>query len=356
MKRKMIGQLKENDVAGDFFVVSRCDKKTTRTNKPYLDAELADASGKMVGRVWDNVDKLADVLVPGKIVRLEASIDSYQNNLQMKIMDARLLREDDKIDPADFMAKTPYDIDHLFHKLLEYKNSIANPKIRQLVDCFFENDDFVEKFKKHPAAKAMHHAYVGGLLEHTVTLLHSCDNLAKVYGKLNRDVLLAGALLHDIGKTKEMSCDVSTEYTVSGRLLGHLAMGSEMIGQAANSIKDFPEDLKLVMQHLILSHHGQLDYGSPVLPATPEALALHSLDMLDANLFQAFEAINEEKQNDFTKIVYGLSRRFYTKMEQNENNEETIAPLVPEVDDSNKIVETPELDITDYSPTQETLL
>ena len=356
MKRKMIDQLRENDVVGDFFVVTKCEKKITRTNKPYLDAEIADASGKIVARVWDNVDKLAEILVSGKIVRLEASIDSYQNNLQMKIMDARSLRKDDKIDPADFMAKTPYDIDHLFHKLLEYKNSIANPKIRQLVDYFFENDEFVEKFKKHPAAKAMHHAYVGGLLEHTVTLLHSCDNLTKVYGKLNRDVLLAGALLHDIGKTKEMSCDVSTEYTVSGRLLGHLAMGSEMIAQAVNSINDFPEDLKFVMQHLILSHHGQLDYGSPVLPATPEALALHSLDMLDANLFQAFEAIDEEKQNDFTKIVYGLSRRFYTKMEQNENNEETIAPLVPEVDDSNKIVETPELDITDYSPTQETLL
>jgi len=188
MKRKMISQLKENDVVGDFFVVTRCDKKTTRTNKPYLDAQLADASGKIIARVWDNVDKLAEALVPGKIVRLEASIDSYQNNLQMKILDARPLRPDDKIDPADFMAKTPYDIDHLFHKFLEYKNSIANPKIRQLVDYFFENDEFVEKFKKHPAAKAMHHAYVGGLLEHTVTLVHSCDNLAKVYSKLNRDI------------------------------------------------------------------------------------------------------------------------------------------------------------------------
>jgi len=356
MKRKMISQLKENDVAGDFFVVNRCDKKTTRTNKPYLDAEIADASGKIVARVWDNVDKLAEALVPGKVVRLEASIDSYQNNLQMKILDARPLREDDKIDPADFMTKTPYDIDHLFHKLLEYKNSIANPKVRQLVDYFFENDDFVEIFKKHPAAKVMHHAYVGGLLEHTVTLLHSCDNLTKVYGKLNRDILLAGVLLHDIGKTKEMSCDVSTEYTVSGRLLGHLAMGSEMIAKAASSINDFPEDLMLLMQHLILSHHGQLDFGSPVLPATPEALALHSLDMLDANLFQAFEAINDEKENDFTKIIYSLNRRLYTKTEKNEDKEETVAPLAPKVDDSNQTAETPELDITDYSPTQESLL
>ncbi len=356
MKRKMISQLKENDIVGDFFVVTKCEKKTTRTNKPYLDAQLADASGKMVARVWDNVDKLAEALVPGKIVRLEASIDSYQNNLQMKILDARPLRPDDKIDPADFMPKTPYDIDHLFHKFLEYKNSIANPKIRQLVDYFFENDEFVEKFKKHPAAKAMHHAYVGGLLEHTVTLVHSCDNLAKVYGKLNRDILIAGAMLHDIGKTIEMSCDVSTEYTVPGRLLGHLAMGSDMIGQAANSIKDFPEELKLIMQHLILSHHGQLDFGSPVLPATPEALALHSLDMLDANLFQAFEAINDEKENDFTKIVYGLSRRFYTGTEQGENmDDESIAPIAMDVDES-KLTETPELDITDFSPKQESLL
>jgi 3'-5' exoribonuclease len=153
-----------------------------------------------------------------------------------------------------------------------------------------------------------------------------------------------------------MSCDVTTEYTVPGRLLGHLAMGSDMIGQAANSIPDFPEELKLIMQHLILSHHGQLDFGSPVLPATPEALALHSLDMLDANLFQAFEAINDEKENDFTKIVYGLSRRIYTGTEQGENTEdESIAPIAMDVDES-QLTETPELDITDFSPKQESLL
>ena len=353
----MISQLKENDIAGDFFAVTRCDRKTTRTNKPYLDVELADASGKIVARVWDNVDKLANALIPGKIARVEASVEKYNNALQMKILDARPLRDDDEIDPADFMAKTPYDIDHLFHKLLEYKNSIANQKIRQLLDFFFENDDFVVKFKNHPAAKAMHHAYVGGLLEHTVTLAQSCNNLAKVYPKINRDILLAGALLHDIGKIKEMTCDLTTEYTVPGRLLGHLAMGSEMIAQAARLIPDFPEDLKLVMQHLILSHHGQLDFGSPILPATPEALALHSLDMLDANLFQAYEAISGEKENDFTKIVYGLDRRFYTKIEQNENNvDESIAPVAPEIDPSIEKIEPQELDIQDTSPKQESLL
>jgi 3'-5' exoribonuclease len=280
-------------------------------------------------------------------------VEKYNNSLQMKILDARPLRDDDEIDPADFMAKTPFDIDHLFHKLLEYKNSIANIKLRQLLDYFFENEKFIDKFKKHPAAKAMHHAYVGGLLEHTVSLAQSCNNLAKVYKKINRDILLAGALLHDIGKVKEMSCDITTEYTISGRLLGHLAMGSEMVAQAARSIQDFPEDLKLVMQHLILSHHGQLDYGSPVLPATPEALALHSLDMLDANLFQAYDAINNEKENDFTKIVYGLDRRFYTKIEQDDSDGDSIAPLAPEVENS---IETPELDIIDNSPKQESLL
>ena len=128
MKRKMISQISENDVVGDFFVVTRCDKKTTRTNKPYLDVVLSDATGSMPGRVWDNVDRLAEALVSGKIVRLEASAEKYNNNLQMKILDARPLREDDQVSPADFIPKTPYDIDHLYRRLLEFINSIIQQK------------------------------------------------------------------------------------------------------------------------------------------------------------------------------------------------------------------------------------
>ncbi len=352
MKRTTIDQLREGGIAGDFFVVAQCDRKTTRTNKPYLDAVFSDATGRIPGRVWDNVDRLARVLVPGKVVRLEASVESFKGELQLKVMDARPLRENDKVDPSDFMPKTPHDIDHLYRQLIEYKNSVANPQIRALLDCFFENEEFSEKFRRHPAAKRIHHAYAGGLLEHTLFVARTCDAMTHVYAYLNRDILIAGALLHDIGKVEEMSAELAVEYTAPGQLLGHLTIGSDMVARAADSLPDFPESVKLQLQHLVLSHHGRLDFGSPVPPMTLEGLVLHSLDMLDANLFQAKAAIDDKKESDadFTERVFGLDRRFYTRVERDADSSVSAAPVAPLPPESE------ELDLSDETPTQESLL
>jgi len=350
MKKIYIDQIKSGDIVGDYFVVSQCDKKSTQANKPFLSVVLSDSSGKVPCVCWDNVPYLEKVLVPGEIVRIEASAGTYKDELQLKITDARPLKKNDKVDESDFIQTAPFDVEHMFRQFLGYKNSIANSKIKDLLDCFFENDYIAENFKKHPAAKNMHHAYAGGLLEHTLSIVKTCDLMSKHYTFLNRDILLTGAMLHDIGKLKEMKGGLATEYTVPGHLVGHLVIGSQMIENAAETIPDFPEETKLLLQHLILSHHGKLEFGSPVKPATLEALVLHSLDILDADIFKAKAAIDEEKNSDFTGKVFGLDSRFYTHIDRSAMKAISPAPVAPEIDDAK------ELELEDEEPTQESLL
>lgn len=315
MKKQTMDQLREGDVVGDYFAVAECERKTTGANKPFLSLVLADATGQMPGVAWDNVDRLAGILVPDTIVRLEGRVDQYRGALQMKVMDVRPLKPSDKVDLGDFMPKTPHDIDLLYRSLIEAKNSVGNEMLRALLDKFFDDARFAERFRKHPAAKRMHHAYVGGLLEHTLCVAQAALMLVRQYAFLNRDLLVTGALLHDVGKTEEMSSGVTTDYTVHGQLVGHLTIGSEMVGRAVATIKNFPTPLLWEVQHLILSHHGKLEFGSPVVPLTMEALALNTLDMLDANLFQARTAIEDAKREDgeFTRRALGLDRVIYKR-------------------------------------------
>lgn len=331
MKKMTVAQLRDNDVVGDLFAVVACDRKTTNTNKPFLTATFADATGQINGVAWDNVDRLAAIIVPDTIVRIEASVSSYKGDPQLKILDARPLKASDKIDMADFMPKTPHDIDHLYRQLLQVKNSVADPMVRALLDHFFDDAAIAERFRKHPAAKRMHHAYVGGLLEHTLCVANACIALAANYPFLNRDVLVAGALLHDIGKLEEMASGITTEYTVHGQLVGHLTIGSDMIGRAAAGIKGFPQELAWQLQHLALSHHGQLEFGSPVVPVTLEALALHVADMLDAQLFQARAAIDADTnaEADFTRRALGLDRSIYKRTQADDGKAAPVAPAVP---------------------------
>ena len=315
MKTTFVENLRERDTVGDFFVVAQVAQKTTKTNKQYLDLLLSDRTGSITGRAWDNVERLSPILAAGKVVKLEAMVESYQGELQLKLLDARDVRPADKIDQADFLPKTPHDIEDLYRQLLEYKNSIATPAIRTVLDYFFDDEQFAPKFKKHPAAKAMHHAYVGGLLEHTLSVVKACDALLRQYEQLDRDLLLAGALLHDIGKVRELDLGFATDYSIAGQLVGHLVIGAEMIAAAVAARPGIPDEIKWQLQHFVLSHHGQREFGSPVLPMTREALALHALDNLDAKLFQVTKAMQDaaDQPAEFTQKIYGLDRGFYKR-------------------------------------------
>jgi len=348
MKKVFVEQLRDGDTVGDFFAVAQCERKTTGANKPFLSLVLSDATGRVPAVAWDNVDRLAAALQPGAVARIEAAVGSYKGELQLKIMDARPLKAADKINPADFTPKTPHDVEHLYAQLLACRERVSDRHLRALLDAFFTAPAFAEQFKQHPAAKRMHHAYRGGLLEHTLSVAQACLRICEHYSFLNRDLLITGALLHDIGKLAEMSGELVNDYTTQGQLVGHLSIGCEMVAKAAAAIPGFPDILKWHVQHMILSHHGQYEFGAPVLPSTLEALTLHYLDMLDAHLFQARTAVeNEQKEpGDFTKRVYGLERAIFK------------APLPGAAGDT-AVPPAPlaaELDVIKDVPAQDTLL
>jgi 3'-5' exoribonuclease len=315
MKKTLVEQLRDGQALNDFFLVAECERKTTRDNRMFLSVVLADATGRINAVVWDGAERLAGVLTPGAIVRVDGAVASYKGDLQVKISDARAQRASDKIEPADFLAKTPFDVERLFRDLLACKNSVVNTALRALLDAVFNDPEFSGAFKQHPAARRMHHAYVGGLLEHTLSVTQACVRLAEHYAFLNRDLLVTGALLHDVGKLKELSAGMTTEYTAHGQLVGHLTIGSEWIGRIAAKLGTIPDELLWQVQHMLLSHHGQLEFGSPVVPVTLEALTLHAADMLDAQLFQARNAIEEDtdERTTFTKKVFGLDRSIYKR-------------------------------------------
>ncbi|MCX7846506.1 MAG: HD domain-containing protein [bacterium] len=342
MKKQFIEQLRDGETIGDFFVVAECERKTTGANKAYLSLVLSDGTGRAPAVAWDNIDRLASILQPGTIVRIEGAVGSYKGGLQIKITDARSVKPSDRLDPSDFVPKTPHDVEHLYRQLLACRDLVLDRHLRALLDAFFTDPEFAARFKEHPAAKRMHHAYRGGLLEHTVSVAHACLRICEHYSFLNRDVLLTGALLHDVGKLAEMAGEIVTDYTTYGQLVGHLNIGCEMIAKAVDKIPDFPDILKWQIQHMILSHHGEYEFGAAVLPATLEALTLHYLDVLDAHLFQARAAVEDEQEEpgDFTKRVYGLERCFY-KRGLKEKGTSPAAPSAPLAGEPDLLKEVP---------------
>lgn len=310
MKKMTISHLSDGETITDFFAVTSCDKKTTRTNKPYLAVELADATGTISGRVWDDAEKLFSSLTAGTVARVTAKVESYQGSLQLNIIDARKTTAKDAIDPADYMPQSPHDTDLLLEQFMDMIHSISDASLRTLVTTVFSSDT-LHMFRSHPAAKKMHHAYIGGLLEHTLSVTRLALTIAELYPYVNRDILCAGALVHDCGKIHEMASSITTEYTLRGCLTGHITIGCEMIARAADAVPALPKESLWHVEHLILSHHGQREFGSPVIPATVEAFILHHADMLDAQLFQAYTAISTDENNEdpFTPYVFGLDRR-----------------------------------------------
>ena len=311
--RKFIKELREGDRVDDFFVVLQREKRERQGNTPFLSLAFSDSSGIIGGTTFDDVDRLYRVLEPNSIVKLSGNISTYNGKLQLKVFDARPVRDDDNIDFSALRPVSPYDREAMFKELESYRAKVKDPFVAKLLASFFEEAAFVKEFKTHTAAKSMHHAAVGGLLEHTLGVVRLADTFSDLYPKLDRDLMIAGAMLHDIGKLYEMGGFISTEYTAAGRLLGHIVIGSELVGKACDKIEGFPENVKLQLQHIIVSHHGKQEFGSPCLPQTPEAMALFRADEFDSHIFQAFRAISDESEQpgDFTSRVKGLDTALY---------------------------------------------
>ena len=331
-KNLFVDKLKEGDRFADLFLIKNVKEGETRAGKPYLVLTVMDKSGEVSGPVWDNVVALREICVAGEVVQLTGSVQSYRDSLQLRIDEINQVARQD-IDLAHFYPASPRDIEQMAGELQGLVHSVDHPLLKKLLNSFFKKGEGWHQFQQAPAAKGIHHAYIGGLLEHSLSVAKLADFLAQHYVGVDRSLLLAGALLHDIGKLQELQMDSGlVDYTVAGRLKGHLVIGSEMIAQAAGKIGDFPDELLQQLQHLILSHHGRQEFGSPTVPMTVEALVLSFVDDLDAkmNITEQLRRKMDTPAMGWTDYQRSLERYLYLGgfTENNALESERVRPVV----------------------------
>ena len=291
----MVGELKDIYIADlasfdegklfdGYFLVLLKQQRTTKTNKPYLNLILGDKTGQLEARIWTPEDpRIAREFERGDIVKARGSASRFDDRLQMKVDQLRLAQPGE-VDKTDMLPSTTYDVGQLWAQLLSFVTSLRNPDLKLLLTTILDNSTIAASYREAPAAKQLHHAWLGGLLEHVVSLCTLADRVAPHYPLLDRDLLLTSVILHDIGKIRELSWEVGFEYTVEGMLLGHIQIGAALAERTMDSLPAFPPKLKTLVLHMILSHHGKLEFGSPKLPMIPEALVLNFLDDLDAKM------------------------------------------------------------------------
>jgi len=295
MKKIFVNEIKENEPVESIFLVKHKSMLSTKTGSPYLSLLLTDHTGEIPGRVWEQAEHLAKLFEKDDFIKVISHAVSYQNSLQLTITHIALCPLSE-ITLSDFLPQAKNDREQTFLKLTTITEEIHNPYLKRLVDLFLADEDFVRLFKLSPAGKELHHVYLGGLLEHTLSVATLILEIRTHYPDLNLDLLLTGGILHDIGKIHELTYTRSFDYTDSGRLLGHITLGIEMINEKLQAIPDFPPELATELKHLIISHHGAYQFGSPKRPKLLEALILYYLDDLDAkvNTIQSF--IQREKE------------------------------------------------------------
>ncbi|MFW6236830.1 MAG: 3'-5' exoribonuclease YhaM family protein [Desulfosudaceae bacterium] len=293
MKKIFVDQLAAGQAVDDVFVLAAKTSAQKKDGNRFLRLVLTDRTGSVAAVVWDNVEQADQAAVPGAFVRAGGEITEYRGALQFTVKSLAAC-DRAEVDPADFLPRTDKDVNAMFRRLLRLTEEIHCPHLKALLHLFWNDDVFVaERFKRAPAAKHMHHAYLGGLVEHTLAVAELALAVCRQYpGRLDRDMLLAGAILHDVGKTREFEYDARIEYTDEGRLLNHLVTGIMMVEEKLAHLPDFPEETALRLKHLIASHHGSREFGSPEPPKTLEALVLNHIDEIDAKIvgIEAFMA------------------------------------------------------------------
>lgn len=287
-----INQLREGDRIQEIYLCKSMQRLKTKANKSYISLTLQDKTGLLDGKIWNESNGIEE-FDQMDYIEVTGTVNVFQGSHQLNITRVRKCQEGE-YNPADYLPTTNKDIDDMYKQLLAYMDSVKQPYLRKLLHSFFiDDEEFANIFKQHSAAKSVHHSFVGGLLEHTLNVANLCDFYSKQYPIINRDLLITAAIFHDIGKTKELSSFPSNDYTDAGQLLGHIYMATELIANKIKEIPNFPEALALELQHCILAHHGELEYGSPKKPAIIEALALNFADNTDAKMQIMIEALDE---------------------------------------------------------------
>jgi len=282
-KHPWVKDISERDNVRGLYLVKKKKEGTTRNGKPFISITLTDRTGDIEAKVWNRAHEFGAVFSQGDIIEVEGCAESYQGQIQISISQLKKFSKKE-VDQRVFIESAPSDLSGMLASLKKILRDVGDVHLSALIDIFFVDRRFVSQFKNAPAAKNFHHNYLGGLLEHTLSVCHMAVQVADHYPQLDKNLLVTAAFLHDIGKTKELEIDISIDYTDEGRLLGHLVLGEVMLEEKFTQLKDFPKDLALRLKHMILSHHGQYEFGSPKRPKFLEAIALHLIDDLDAKL------------------------------------------------------------------------
>jgi len=306
----MVRDLAADQTITGFFLVHEKEVRNTSSGKPYLRMELGDSSGTVEARMWDQFEAAAKDVHRDDFVKVSARVEIYRNKPQLSLLQFRVAKPEE-INLADFLPHTPYDVETLFKEVLGHAEGMKDPWLKKLVLKVLSDPQIVARYKRAPAAKVMHHAYLGGLLEHVAGLCGLAKQIAAHYPELDVDLLLTAAMLHDVGKLDELCYERSVSYTTEGQLLGHIVMELETVSQAMEEIEGFPANLKTVVQHILISHHGQYEFGSPKLPMIREALAFHYLDDLDSKLAAVRAALaNDSGEPEWSAYSGALGRKF----------------------------------------------
>ncbi len=317
MSRRFLAQMGDGEAVDEVFLVSDKQLRANRNGNLYLQLEVRDRSAAMSARLWNVGEHVFRSFDAGDFLLVKGKVQLFQGALQM-ILNHIDRVESEKVNLADFLPHTEQDIGKLLERLRTTLRRVSNPHLKALVECFLMDNGFMRDFSQVPAGVRNHHAYIGGLLEHVVTLLDAAERLLPLYPHLDRDLLVLGIFLHDVGKVRELSYARAFAYTDEGQLIGHIVIGVEMLNEKAAQVPEltgeaFPTELLLRLKHMILSHHGTYEFGAPRLPMTPEAIALHYLDNLDAKVHSFTRDIREDRNqlSAWTPFNQSLQRRLY---------------------------------------------
>jgi 3'-5' exoribonuclease len=313
MKSQFVESLQEGDQLNDYFVAIRKDLRTQQNGNKFLGMVFKDRTGEIGGIMWTDASKVSKLFEVGDVVKVRGLVNSYQSRLQIRV-DQVLPLVDSEYDLAD-LTVMPEDMKDVLDQFTDILHTIQNPWLLKLTDAFLDDAAFMAAFRKAAAGKKWHHAFPGGLLVHCLEMARLADCLCGLYPNIDRDLLLTAILVHDAGKIEEMSHDLFVDYTDAGKLVGHLVIGCRMVEDRVRAIEGFPDTLNLQLQHCIVSHHGELVNGSPIVPKTVEAIALHHIDNLDAQV-SAFTRVVQETRDrgeSWSEYMAHIGRQIWTK-------------------------------------------
>jgi len=317
MTHKFINQLEPGETIDDIFMVTQPVLRSTTRGDLYIAMFLSDKTGQLNGRMWQATEAIYNALPQGGFVYIVGRSETYQNNLQIVVNQIRAV-EPEKVNIVDFLPETDKDIDKLYAEVKAMTDKIKNEQIKALVQAYQQDSELMDKFKNAPGGMKIHHNYIGGLLEHTHNMLRVALAILPMYPEVNQDIVIGAIFIHDLGKTEELAYDTAFSYTDTGQLIGHISLGMMMLNKKAEALAENGRPIEQyildMLGHIILSHHGAYEFGSPKLPATPEAFMVNYIDNLDAKLNQVTKAIEDDPGDaDWTDWKRALQTKLYRK-------------------------------------------